>query len=108
VSVRRGCTNGNARGGSQDRARRRRWLIDTFGDGTTAPCALATPACTGPVTIDTVTADRIIPGCNGGTYRRDNIRPACQPCQSRQGGQLGAQRARQNEAVRRARHQTHS
>lgn len=36
----------------------------------------------------TVTADRIIPGCEGGTYRRDNLRPACQPCQSFTGGQL--------------------
>lgn len=33
-----------------------------------------------------LTADRIIPGCQGGTYRRDNIRPACGPCNSETGG----------------------
>lgn len=34
----------------------------------------------------TVTVDRIIPGCRGGTYRRDNIRPACTDCNSETGG----------------------
>jgi 5-methylcytosine-specific restriction endonuclease McrA len=34
----------------------------------------------------TVTVDRIIPGCQGGTYRRDNIRPACGGCNSETGG----------------------
>lgn len=29
------------------------------------------------LTEETVTADRIKPGCQGGTYRRENIRPAC-------------------------------
>lgn len=38
------------------------------------------------LTVDTVTADRIKPGCQGGTYRRNNIRPACKPCQSKVGG----------------------
>lgn len=33
-----------------------------------------------------VTVDRIIPGCQGGTYRRNNIRPACGPCNSETGG----------------------
>lgn len=28
----------------------------------------------------TLTVDRIIPGKKGGTYRRNNIRPACGPC----------------------------
>lgn len=32
-----------------------------------------------------VTADRIVPGCQGGTYRRDNIRPACARCNSATG-----------------------
>lgn len=30
------------------------------------------------LTFETVTVDRIIPGCKGGTYRRNNIRPACE------------------------------
>lgn len=38
------------------------------------------------LTVDTVTVDRIKPGCRGGTYRRDNIRPACGPCNSETGG----------------------
>lgn len=40
----------------------------------------------------TVTVDRIKPGCRGGTYRRDNIRPACQHCNSETGGRLGSAR----------------
>jgi hypothetical protein len=36
----------------------------------------------------TVTVDRIIPGCKGGTYRRTNIRPACGGCNSVTGGSL--------------------
>lgn len=34
------------------------------------------------LTIETLTVDRIIPFCRGGTYRRNNIRPACSRCQS--------------------------
>jgi len=40
------------------------------------------------LTEDTVTVDRIIPGCQGGTYRRNNIRPACGSCNSREGGRM--------------------
>lgn len=32
------------------------------------------------LTESTVTVDRIVPGCRGGTYRRNNIRPACLQC----------------------------
>jgi hypothetical protein len=35
-----------------------------------------------------VTVDRIIPGRDGGTYRRNNIRPACGACNSETGGKL--------------------
>jgi hypothetical protein len=35
-----------------------------------------------------LTIDRIIPGCAGGTYARNNIRPACGPCNSETGGAL--------------------
>jgi 5-methylcytosine-specific restriction endonuclease McrA len=37
---------------------------------------------------ETLTTDRIIPGCRGGKYRRDNIRPACGMCNSVVGGAL--------------------
>lgn len=40
------------------------------------------------LTVASVTVDRIIPGCQGGTYRRDNIRPACSGCNSLTGGRL--------------------
>jgi hypothetical protein len=39
-----------------------------------------------------LTIDRIIPGCHGGTYRRNNIRPACGPCNSETGGGLWARK----------------
>lgn len=38
--------------------------------------------------FETLTVDRIIPGCKGGTYRRNNIRPACAPCNEKTGGAL--------------------
>ena len=34
------------------------------------------------------TVDRIVPGCKGGTYRRNNIRPACGKCNSIEGNKL--------------------
>jgi hypothetical protein len=91
--TRRGTTNRNARGSSYDRARRRRFLLAKFGDGTTAQCALRTSSrCLGALTFETVTADRIVPGAEGGTYSRDNIQPACGPCQSEQGARLAHSR----------------
>ena len=41
-----------------------------------------------------VTIDRVVAGINGGTYRRENIRPACAPCNSGLGGALGHLRRR--------------
>lgn len=43
------------------------------------------------LTIDTLTVDRIKPGALGGTYARNNIRPACSPCQTLTGNDLKAQ-----------------
>jgi 5-methylcytosine-specific restriction endonuclease McrA len=86
--TRRGTTNRNARGSSYDRRARRRYLLETHGDGEKCPCW----RCGVMLDDDTVTVDRIIPGCEGGTYRRENIRPACGPCNSVTGGQLGAAR----------------
>lgn len=87
--TKRGTSNTNARGGSPARRTRKQWLLDEFGDGKTVACAFE---CGTVLDIDTVSPDRIIPGCDGGTYRRGNIRPACVPCQSKQGGALGASR----------------
>ena len=41
---------------------------------------------------ETITVDRIIPGCHGGTYRRTNIRPACGKCNSDTGAPLRSKR----------------
>jgi hypothetical protein len=61
------------RGSSDDRARRKSWLLAMFGDGTTAPCT----HCMKPLDRQSIEADRIIPG---GSYRRTNIQPSCGPC----------------------------
>ncbi len=87
--VTRGTTNTNVRGSAEARRRRRVWLVQTYGDGQTVECAF--PGCNRLLTVETVTVDRYpIPGCQGGSYRRDNIRPACAPCNSRHGGGLRA------------------
>jgi hypothetical protein len=78
--------SGDPRGSAEDRRRRRQWLLDTFGNGVRALCRLRLdPACLGVVDLETMSVDRIRPGLHGGTYRRGNIQPACQPCQTRQG-----------------------
>lgn len=116
VAVTRGTTNGNARGGTESRRRRREWLVATYradvdvryhvSPVTGALLALSprllgtgVPACRcyrcgRLLTVDTVTVDRIVPGCQGGTYRRDNIRPACGRCNSETGGSVRGKRGR--------------
>lgn len=105
----RGTTNKNVSGNNEDRRRRRAWLVETYradvdadeleriGDarmfGTTLgkgypACRCYRCGCL--LTIDTVTVDRIVPGCYGGTYRRNNIRPACGPCNSSTGAALAS------------------
>lgn len=97
---RRGTSNGNATGSSEDRRRRRAYLVDTFGwrlpDGTGLVCCYLCevvllehedPDAPGQA----VTVDRIVPGCQGGRYVRGNIRPACGPCNTSTGGRLGVQ-----------------
>ena len=87
--TRRGTTNRNARGNSRDRRIRRTWLLVEFGDGVKAPCSF----CGIMLTFETITADRHpIPGIQGGTYRRGNIRPSCGTCNSADGGRLGNER----------------
>lgn len=115
---RRSTSNRNARGGSEDRRKRKAWLIETyradvdmphiaiplsaktfdeamayarlvevpFGEGIPAARCYR---CGTLVTAETVICDRIIPGCLGGTYRRNNIRPSCQTCSELQGGEIG-------------------
>lgn len=108
----RSTTNRNRRGSAAQRRRRRAWLVDTFradvdirllGPDRVVPLILNDPAprgdglpacrcyrCGTLLHAGTVTVDRIIPGIRGGTYRRNNIRPACGTCNSETGGALGA------------------
>jgi hypothetical protein len=86
----RGTTNRNARGGSPARRARRKWLCSEAagfgGDGQKVPCSF----CGAMLTTETVTADRYpVAGCDGGTYARGNIRPACLKCNSADGGRIG-------------------
>lgn len=103
----RGTTNKNVSGNNEDRKRRRQWLVETYradvdlstirtsrgrwemplGKGLAA-CRCY--RCGTLLDLDTVTVDRIIPGCYGGTYRRNNIRPACGPCNSSTGAALAS------------------
>lgn len=103
----RGTTNGNVRGSSYDRRRRRAWLMQNYASD--VPGFVRCYRCGGFLfnpddhegksriydvhvalgewsTADPLTVDRIIPGCQGGTYRRTNIRPACDLCNSETGG----------------------
>ncbi len=99
-----------SRGNSRDRQRRRVWLLETYradvdvdsfqreGDARLfgIKLGMGEPACRcyrcGVLLIlETLTVDRIVPGCKGGTYRRNNIRPSCASCAGRQGGELSAQ-----------------
>jgi len=57
-------------------------MLERFGDGQTCPCH----ACGVGLTYETVEADRIIPGCQGGRYVRENVRPSCAGCNRKQGG----------------------
>lgn len=115
----RGTSNRNDRGSSEDRRRRREWLVTTYRANVdvpkpgvnrpprtaeeaetffylvSVPLGRGIPACRcyrcgDLLTVETVTVDRIIPGCKGGTYRRNNIRPACGDCNSETGGGLRA------------------
>jgi len=82
----RGPSNTNQRGSASSRRVRKQWLIDTYGDGVTVQCWLrCSPKCLGTLDMDTITVDRIVPGADGGTYRRGNIQPACLHCNSLHG-----------------------
>jgi 5-methylcytosine-specific restriction endonuclease McrA len=117
--ARRGTTNRNARGGSDTRRARRAWLVLTYRANVdvvaielpygpvmvevVAGTEGAEPACRCYrcgvlLTEDTVTVDRIKPGCRGGTYRRDNIRPACGRCNSQTGATTRSRRTAPKEA----------
>lgn len=127
---RRSTSNANVRGNSTARRRRREWLVETFAadvvwatregySGT--PVIRLTDAdglrklatagwtivkvcrcyrCGTLLSADDVSPDRIIPGCEGGTYRRNNIRPSCLDCQTKTGSALGHQRKQAQKGAR--------
>lgn len=113
--TKRGTSNGNSSGNAEDRRRRRAWLLETYAadkvlvlvgghdrlrdiprtaipiyeaSGDTIVEACRCYRCGKLLTLETLTVDRIIPGCLGGTYRRNNIRPACKDCNEHTGGKL--------------------
>ena len=123
AKARRGTSNTNVRGSAESRRRRREWLVQTYRadadlssfEVSTHPwqpphrvqCPLGSgePACRcyrcgTLLSVDTVTVDRIKPGIEGGTYRRDNIRPACAKCNEDTGRKLGHERTRAKRGKR--------
>lgn len=77
----RGTTNGNQRGSAAYRRLRKLRLLEEFGDGKEAPCC----GCGVALTMVTLTVDRVVPGCLGGSYAWGNLRPACVRCNSLDG-----------------------
>lgn len=112
--TRRGTSNGNERGSSYSRRSRRAWILITYASnipgftrcyrcgqllfnpddypaGTTRAWPDWAPNDTLPAAP--LTIDRIRPGCAGGTYKRENIRPACGHCNSETGGKLAGRKS---------------
>lgn len=87
MGLSRSITGNDKRGSSYDRRARRAWLLTPAagwgGDGEKVPCS--EPGCGAMVNARTMYVDRIIPGEQGGTYRRNNIKPHCASCSHRQG-----------------------
>lgn len=89
----RGTSNSNARGSAASRRARKVFLLTEFGDGYTAPCHF----CKIELDWHTITVDRIVPGARQGTYRRDNIRPACMYDNSIEGSKLREQMKKERQ-----------
>lgn len=79
----RRCGEPDRRGSTRNRRARRAWLLSPAslhgGDGQRVPC-FNSDSCGTWLTDQTLEVDRIIPAWRGGSYRRENIRPACGPC----------------------------
>ena len=88
---RRGTSNANARGNSVDRRARRRWLLQSYASNVPGYCRCY--RCGVLLDEESLTVDRIVPGCLGGKYVRTNIRPACSECNSETGGALATNKA---------------
>ena len=84
---RRGTSNQNVRGNSQDRLARRCYLVRVY-ESDLGPGYCRCYRCGRQLDVETVTVDRITPGARGGKYVRSNIRPACAKCNSETGGKV--------------------
>lgn len=78
-------SNGGERPNSFQRRANKHWFLNPStgfgGNETTVPCSY----CGSALLFEAIEADRIIPGSLGGTYRRENIIPACRQCNARRG-----------------------
>lgn len=76
----RGRSGGDARGNAADRRARKANLMRHFGAfatvADTVPCAW----CGDALAVESVEADRIVTGNDGGKYRMVNLIPACRHC----------------------------
>ena len=96
MPVTRGTSNSNERGSAAARRVRKQWLLDVFGNGDIAYCCFQ--GCKEALTFDTITVDRYpLAGCEGGTYKRGNIRPMCGFHNSSTGAKLGHERKKAKE-----------
>lgn len=127
MTARRGTSNSDDRGSAEARRKRKQWLFEVWAADVDAPTpetnaqpkteaeaevwfylesvpkgqglpAVRCFRCGKLCTWETVEIDRIKPGCEGGKYTRDNIRPIC----PRDNHILGEQ-AKKRKAERRAR-----
>lgn len=69
-------SNGGERPNSYQRRARKYYLLVKYGNGETCPCFF----CGTELTFATLTLDRKKPGIRGGTYAKENLLPACGPC----------------------------
>jgi len=79
--ARGGRPGGDQRGNAAARRARKGYLLTLWGDGSTVPCIY----CGHSLVSATLEADRIIAGSCGGSYRRENIIPACRSCNASRG-----------------------
>lgn len=121
--ARRSTSNSNVRGNTEQRRKRKAWLVEHWRANSTRVTAVVDgepvgrnthdvdslvrlwerwgftdivvhPTCRcwecgTLLTAETVVADRIVPGSEGGSYARNNLRPHCKDCSERQGGRIG-------------------
>lgn len=74
----RRCGEPDRRGSNKSRRARKLRLIRVYGDE--AKGTIGCIWCDKVLNYKTLTVDRLVPGCEGGTYRWENIAPACRHC----------------------------